>query len=40
MQLKGKSAQTFRVFKVTAIRENKESPWVPFPTGDRAPVPA
>jgi adenylate cyclase len=40
MQLKGKSAQTFRVFKVTAIRENKESPWVPFPTGDRAPIPA
>jgi len=40
MQLKGKSAQTFRVFKVTAIREDKESPWVPFPTGDRAPIPA
>ncbi|TMF38904.1 MAG: adenylate/guanylate cyclase domain-containing protein [Chloroflexi bacterium] len=33
MQLKGKSAEKFRVFKVTAIREDKASPWVPFPTG-------
>ncbi|HSS60342.1 MAG TPA: adenylate/guanylate cyclase domain-containing protein [Candidatus Limnocylindrales bacterium] len=32
LQLKGKSAETFRVFKVTAIREDKESPWVPMPT--------
>ena len=32
MQLKGKSAQTFRVLKVTAIREDKSSPWVPMPT--------
>ncbi len=32
MQLKGKSAETFRMFKVTAIREDKESPWVPIPT--------
>ena len=32
MQLKGKSAETFRVFKVTAIREQKGSPWVPVPT--------
>ena len=40
MQLKGKSAETFRVFKVTAIREDKDSPWVPFPSGDRSPIPA
>jgi adenylate cyclase len=32
LQLKGKSAQTFRLFKVTAIREDKTSPWVPMPT--------
>jgi adenylate cyclase len=32
LQLKGKSAQTFRVFKVTAIREERTSPWVPMPT--------
>jgi class 3 adenylate cyclase len=32
MQLKGKSAETFRVFKVTAIREQKGSPWAPIPT--------
>jgi adenylate cyclase len=32
MQLKGKSAETFRVFKVTAIREDKASPWVPIPS--------
>jgi adenylate cyclase len=32
LQLKGKSAETFRIFKVTAIREDKSSPWVPIPT--------
>jgi adenylate cyclase len=32
MQLKGKSAETFRVLKVTAVREDKTSPWVPMPT--------
>lgn len=32
LQLKGKSAETFRVLKVTAIREDKDSPWVPMPT--------
>ena len=32
LTLKGKSAETFRVFRVTAIREEAMSPWVPFPT--------
>ncbi len=32
LQLKGKSAQTFRIFQVTAIREDATSPWVPMPT--------
>ena len=32
LQLKGKSAETFRIFRVTAIREDKTSPWVPMPT--------
>ena len=32
LQLKGKSAETFRLFKVTAVREDKLSPWVQFPT--------
>ncbi len=32
LQLKGKSAETFRLFKVTAIRQDKASDWVPFPT--------
>jgi adenylate cyclase len=32
LQLKGKSAETFRLFKVTAIREDKNAPWVPMPT--------
>jgi adenylate cyclase len=32
MQLKGKSAETFRLFKVTAIREDKASPWVAIPS--------
>jgi adenylate cyclase len=32
LQLKGKSAETFRLFNVTAIRQDKQSPWVPFPT--------
>ena len=32
VQLKGKSAETFRIYQVTAIRENTTSPWVQFPT--------
>jgi adenylate cyclase len=32
VQLKGKSAEKFRIYEVTAIRENPESPWVSFPT--------
>jgi adenylate cyclase len=32
VQLKGKSAEKFRIYKVTAIRETPTSPWVPFPT--------
>jgi len=32
LQLKGKSAETFRLLKVTAIRQDKASPWVQFPT--------
>ena len=32
LQLKGKSAETFRALKVTAIRESRTSPWVPMPT--------
>jgi adenylate cyclase len=32
LQLKGKSAEKFRVLRVTAIREAKGSPWVEFPT--------
>jgi adenylate cyclase len=32
LQLKGKSADRFRVFQVVAIRENPGSPWVSFPT--------
>jgi adenylate cyclase len=32
LQLKGKSAETFRLFNVTAIRQEKTSPWVEFPT--------
>ena len=32
LQLKGKSAEKFRILKVTAIRENRESPWVQIPT--------
>ncbi|TAN31978.1 adenylate/guanylate cyclase domain-containing protein [bacterium] len=32
VELKGKSAQTFRIYRVTAIRETPTSPWVPFPT--------
>jgi adenylate cyclase len=32
LQLKGKSAETFRLFNVTAIRQDKMSPWVQFPT--------
>ena len=34
LQLKGKSAETFRILKVTAIREDRDSPWVPMPTED------
>jgi adenylate cyclase len=32
IQLKGKSADTFTVYQVVAIRETPGSPWVPFPT--------
>jgi adenylate cyclase len=32
VQLKGKSAETFRIYQVTAIRETPSSPWVQFPT--------
>jgi adenylate cyclase len=32
VQLKGKSAETFRIYQVTAIRETPTSPWVSFPT--------
>src|SRR5205823_14981694 len=32
VQLKGKSAETFRIYQVTAIRETTASPWVQFPT--------
>jgi adenylate cyclase len=32
LQLKGKSADKFRVFQVVSIREDVSSPWVPFPT--------
>jgi len=32
VQLKGKSAETFRIYEVTAVRETPDSPWVQFPT--------
>jgi len=32
LQLKGKSAEKFRVMKVSAIRESPGAPWVPIPT--------
>ena len=32
IQLKGKSADKFRVYQVVSIREDTSSPWVPFPT--------
>src|SRR5467141_4757956 len=32
VQLKGKSAETFRIYQVTAIRETTDAPWVQFPT--------
>jgi adenylate cyclase len=32
VQLKGKSAETFSIYQVTAIRETPSSPWVPFPS--------
>jgi len=32
VQLKGKSAETFRIYDVTAIRETPDAPWVQFPT--------
>ncbi len=32
IQLKGKSAEAFRIYKVVAIRETTSTPWVPFPT--------
>jgi adenylate cyclase len=32
VQLKGKSAEKFRIYELTAIREGVDSPWVQFPT--------
>ena len=32
LQLKGKSAEKFRVMRVSAIRESAGGPWVPIPT--------
>jgi adenylate cyclase len=32
VQLKGKSAETFSIYELTAIRETPAAPWVPFPT--------
>src|SRR5438105_490594 len=32
VQLKGKSAETFRLYQLTAIRETPDSSWVQFPT--------
>ena len=32
VQLKGKSAEKFRIYELTAIREAPDSPWVQFPT--------
>ena len=32
VQLKGKSAETFRIYEVTAVRQTPDSPWVQFPT--------
>jgi hypothetical protein len=32
LQLKGKSAEKFRVMRVSAIRESPGAPWVPIPT--------
>jgi class 3 adenylate cyclase/CHASE2 domain-containing sensor protein len=32
VQLKGKSAETFRIYQVTAIRQSPDSPWVQFPS--------
>jgi len=32
LQLKGKSADKFRVYQAVSIREDAASPWVPFPT--------
>ena len=40
LQLKGKSAETFRVLRITSIRQDRDSPWVPFPAGDVARAPA
>jgi adenylate cyclase len=36
VQLKGKSAETFRIYDVTAIRQSPDSPWVQFPTHQAA----
>jgi hypothetical protein len=32
LQLKGKSAEKFRVLRVTAIRQDRDSQWVQIPT--------
>jgi adenylate cyclase len=38
IQLKGKSAETFKIYRVVAIRESATTPWVPFPTEMAAQV--
>jgi adenylate cyclase len=36
IQLKGKSAQTFKILRAVAIRQDPESPWLPFPAAEPA----
>ena len=31
IQLKGKSAETFKIYRAVAVRQDPRSPWVPFP---------
>jgi adenylate cyclase len=40
IQLKGKSAETFRIYRVLAIREQAGAPWVPFPAASLPLSPA
>jgi adenylate cyclase len=37
IQLKGKSAETFKIFRAVAIRQDPDSPWLPFPRAQLAP---